>query len=249
MDIALKIQYDGTNYSGWQVQPNSITVQELVDKALCKVFNIKLTSMGSGRTDAGVHARAQVCSVKFDGTPNIEPAKLIKALNNKLPFDIRIVKANYFQNFHARFDALYREYSYTIIIKEDVFNDRFATFIKYPINLDLLWDAALIFKQKVDFTTFSKLNPDKINPICDVVTSRWEILEGHRFRYHIRANHFLYGMVRSLVGTMIDIARGRRSLSEVELALSLKDRKLNSPLISPKGLILEKICYPEDIDF
>lgn len=249
MDIALKIQYDGTNYSGWQVQPNAITVQELVDKALSKIFGKELTSMGSGRTDSGVHARGQVCSIKFDGEPNISTEKLIKALNNKLPYDIRITKAQYFEKFHARFDAKFREYSYTIITKEDVFNDRFAAFVKYPINLDLLWDAAILFRQKIDFTTFSKFNSDKINPVCNVIQSRWEILEGHRFRYHIKSNHFLYGMVRSIVGTMIDIARGKRSLAEVELSLSLKDRKLNSPLISPKGLILEKIYYDEQIDF
>jgi len=249
MDIALKIQYDGTNYSGWQVQPNSVTVQEFIDKSLFKIFGKELTSMGSGRTDAGVHARGQVCSIKFDGEPNIAPKKLVKALNNKMPYDIRVIEAKYFEKFHARFDASFREYSFTIINKEDVFNDRFSAYIKYDINLDLLWDAALFFKQKTDFTTFSKHNPNKINPVCDVVVSRWEILEGHRFRYHIKSNHFLYGMVRSIVGTMIDIARGRRSLAEVELSLSLKDRHLNSPLISPKGLILEKIYYPEHIDF
>lgn len=248
MDIALKVQYDGTNYSGWQVQPNSITVQELIDKSLSRVLGAELTSIGSGRTDSGVHARGQVCSIKYEGEPIISPEKLVKALNNKLPYDIRVIEAKYFNKFHARYDAIMREYSYTIIIKEDVFSDRFAAFIKYPLNLDLLWDSAILFRQNTDFTTFSKLNTSIVNPICNVAISRWEIIENHKLIYHIRANHFLYGMARSLVGTMIDVARGKRSLAEVEFSLSLKDRKLNSPLISPKGLILEKIYYPEDLN-
>ena len=144
MDIALKIQYDGTDYSGWQYQPNSITIQELINKSLCKVLGDGLTSVGSGRTDAGVHARGQVCSIPHNGTPKLEEKQLIKALNNNLPFDIRIVDAKYFDKFHARFDAIFREYSFTINTNEDVFNRRFSSYIKYPINKDLL------FKQKMN---------------------------------------------------------------------------------------------------
>lgn len=249
MDIALKLQYDGTNYSGWQIQPNAITVQELLDKALLQVFGVKLSSLGSGRTDTGVHARAQVCSVKYEGIPKLPAKKLVKALNQKLPLDIRIIDAAYLAKFHARYDAIFREYSYSIITKEDVFNNRFCSYVKYPIDFDLLFQSAIIFKQKVDFTTFSKLNPDTINPICNVILSQWEQIDTHHYKYSIRSNHFLYGMVRSIVGTMIDIARSKRTIEEVGVALYSKNRQLNSPLISPKGLVLEKIYYPTELNF
>lgn len=249
MVLALKLEYDGTRFSGWQRQPNALTVQELIDNALQSILGIEITSNGAGRTDKGVHARNQYCSIELLETPQIPLSQLIKALNMNLPKDIRILNAALFENFHARYDALFREYSYTITLKENVFNNRFATFIKYHINLDLLFESALLFRRKDDFSTYSKLNITKINPVCNVVISRWRLLDNFTLQYHIKANHFLYGMVRSLVGAMIDCARGKRSIEDLEKSLIAKNRNLNSPLIDSKGLILEKIYYPEQIEF
>jgi len=250
MVLGLKIQYDGTNYSGWQIQNNAISIQQRLELAVSTVIGNKVKAIGAGRTDTGVHARAQVASFNLENPIRIPPNKLSLAINSKLPYDIRIVETKMFdRDFHARFDAIAREYSYSINTKENVFNNRFSTFIKYKLDLDLLWDSAKIFRNTQDFTTFSKLNPDSNNPVCHVMTSRWDIIDSNTFVYSIKSNHFLYGMVRSILGAMIDVARGKRTLPEIEQSLTKKDRSLNSPLISAKGLILEKISYPENFDF
>lgn len=244
MYLILEIEYDGTHYSGWQKQKNAITIQGEIEKAIAEITGIDLSLIGAGRTDAGVHARGQVAHAKLDSEIRISSEQLPLAINSKLNYDIRIKKAIFSEDkFHARFDALAREYSYTLVTKYSVFNRHFCTHVRYPLDAERLIQSAEIFLTKDDFTTFSKHNDDIQNNVCDVSLSRWDIIDAGTFRYTIRANHFLYGMVRSLVGAMLDISRGKRDASEVSHALLLRDRALQSPLADARGLILEKVYY------
>jgi len=250
MTLALKIQYDGTNYSGWQIQNNAQTIQGELTEAIYKITNVKYNIIGAGRTDAGVHARNQVATIQLNEKFPITEQKIKDAINSTLPNSIRIKDARIYDiDFNARFDAIYREYSYNIILEEDVFDDRFSTYIRYDLDLDLLWDCARIFRTIADFTTFSKASDENINPICYVSHSYFRQISPKKITYRIRSNHFLYGMVRALVGAMLDVARGKRTINEIELSLLKRDRKYISPLAPAKGLILENICYPEKINF
>jgi len=244
MYLILKIEYDGTNYSGWQRQNNAITIQGEIERAFREISGINSVFMGAGRTDAGVHARAQIAHTFLDKDLNISAEQLPLAINSKLNYDIRVKSAMLRdEEFHSRFDAIAREYVYTIVTDFSVFTRHFCNHVRYPLSIDLLFESASIFLRKTDFTTYSKINSDIINNVCDVSISRWEKLTDTMYRYRIKANHFLYGMVRSLVGTMLDIARGKRTLDDAAYALEQKNRALQSPLAEARGLVLEKIYY------
>jgi tRNA pseudouridine38-40 synthase len=245
--LILKIEYDGTIYGGWQFQPNAPSVQEEIEKVLTELAGNKIGIVGAGRTDAGVHARGQVAHAKLENKFPIPEKKIPYVLNSKLPDDIRIVDTsivNY--DFHARFDAIAREYSYTITTNQSVFNRFFATLIRYKLDYDLLEKSAQIFVGKHDFTTFSKNNSETKDYICNVKKCKWKQISNDSWRLQIRADRFVYGMVRSVVGAMIDIARGKRTIKEVKQALKDCDRSKSSPLAQAKGLVLEKIIYPSN---
>ncbi len=245
-NFAMSIQYNGTNYAGWQYQPNAMTVQQRIEETLLKITGQNLKIIGSGRTDSGVHARAQIANFRTETELKIGEVKLLKALNHYLPKDIRIndiVAVD--EEFHSRFSAMFREYSYSLTTKDSVFHRNFTSFCKYHLDINLLIKSAEIFQKKADFTTYSKINPDLINPICDVQLCEWKQQEEFLFELRIKSNHFLYGMVRSIVGAMIDIARNKITIEQVKSFLEKKDRNLNSPLADAKGLVLEKIYYPD----
>jgi tRNA pseudouridine38-40 synthase len=246
--LALSIRYDGTKYSGWQVQKNAPTVQQYIENAIEKISGKRYNSVAAGRTDAGVHALGQVVSIDLKDEFNIPENKILYALNTRLPFDIQINAARIFDcKFHARFDAQFREYKYYLSNKYNVFDRYYCAYIKFPFEKELLFESAEIFKVKTDFTTFSKFNPDNNNPICNVVESKWIQVEENKFVYTVKSNHFLYGMVRSVVGAMVEIARNKRNLDDVIKSLYLKDRNLNSSLVKPNGLFLNKVYYKEEI--
>lgn len=244
--LVLYLQYDGTNYSGWQIQKNALTVQQVVESAIEKVTSKYYSSNASGRTDAGVHARCQVVSLKIGDEFTLPESKITTAINSKLPRDVRVTYSKIYEGyFHARHDAGFREYEYLLSTCFNPFERLYVSNMKYPINKDLLFAAAELFRGKHDFTTFSKFNPDNKKPVCDVTFCSWENITEHKFRLAIRANHFLYGMVRSIVGAMIEIARGKRTFNEIAVAFEKKDRLYNSALAPPQGLYLNKVYYPE----
>lgn len=246
--LVLVLEYDGTNYSGWQIQKNSLSIQQEIESALYILTSKKYNIIAAGRTDAGVHAKGQVVSTIIDDF-TVPYDKIIYALNSKLPKAIRVVKSKIInEKFHARFDADYREYEYYITTKFNTFERFYVSFIKYPINQKLLFDSAELFIKKYDFTSFSKFNPDTENPVCNVTKCEWSKLERGKFKLNIKADRFLYGMVRSLAGVMVDIARGKRSAAEACEALQKKDRKYNSPLAPPEGLYFLKAGYPKKFE-
>lgn len=236
MSLKLEIAYNGASYSGWQRQKNSVTVQEALEKAIEEIMGYHIPTTAAGRTDAGVHARQMPVSLDLNAK-QIPLSKLPKAINSRLPYDIRVLSASEISGaFNARFDAKSRSYEYILLNERDVFRNETAAYVYYPIDFELISDSAEIYIGSHDFTTFSKNNPDTKNPVCKVTESRWDKISDSEFHYHITADRFIYGMVRSLVGSMIDLARGKRTKQELLAALQLKDRRHNSPLAPAEGL-------------
>lgn len=243
--LILKIEYDGNNYHGWQVQPGQLSIQGKLEEALSIITQKEMKVMGSGRTDTGVHSSGQIAHSLIDEDFTVPEDKIIKALNNYLPEDILIRNAKIFHGeFHSRFDALTREYEYSLTTNKSVFNRHFVYNHKYPFDKKKLFESAEWFTGKKDFTSFSKKNDQKINPICVVDKSEW-IEKDDIFIYSVRSNHFLYGMVRILVGTMLDVARGNKSKEEIIDAFENPVRKKLSKSVPANGLNLIKIEYPD----
>jgi tRNA pseudouridine38-40 synthase len=240
----MQIQYDGTDYSGWQYQPDAITIQGEIQKVL-RQFGIEELPTAAGRTDAGVHARKMTAHVHADSNFRVPIEKVASVITNKLPAGIIVNSASIEpdEKFHARFSAIARRYTYSLHTKPDVFIERFSTFHTMPIDWKLLKAAASIFRVRTDFTTFSKINPAIKNNICDIQICQWTQINLNQYQLEIKADHFLYGMVRSLVGAMLDVARGKRSLDDLRKALLAKDRSQNSPLAPPQGLVFEQAYY------
>jgi tRNA pseudouridine38-40 synthase len=245
--VALLLEYDGSFYAGWQRQVNEATVQSMIESALMKITGAECTLIGSGRTDAGVHGRGQVAHVNIPETCRIPEEKFARALNANLPQSIRIRAAKYTDHtFHARFDAMRREYRYTILREYSVFRNRYAWHVHAPFDADLLNAAAEIFLGKHNFTTFSKHNPDTSNYVCTVEHASWNEIERGVWQFTIAADRFVYRMVRSLVGAMLDAASQKRTLPDLAVALAAEDRALSSPLAPSQGLILWRVGYPDD---
>jgi tRNA pseudouridine38-40 synthase len=248
--LALKIEYDGSDYCGWQMQNNAPSVQGVLNNVFRDFLDCQSIATGAGRTDSGVHARGMIASVPFEHELKIPEAKLAKALNTQLPDDIRIQAARIFeQDFNARFDATSREYSYNLSSQPISIERRHVLFYKFPFDPEVLIDSATVFLGEHDFTTFSKMNPATKHHMCNVEKCEWNEISKNRFQLQIKANRFVYGMVRCLVGAMLTTARGRNSIEELRLALNKKDRELQSPLAPAHGLIFEKAYYPPHLSF
>lgn len=248
LSIACLIEYDGTNYAGWQIQNNANTIQGELQKSWKQLTNTQINFIGAGRTDAGVHSAGQVTSAKIDDII-IPQNKIAIALNSILPRDIKIKKAKYIDfPFHPRFDAIAREYNYYIGKNVTVFQRDYIAELKYNIDENKLYDIASIFLGIHNFTTFSKINEDIKNNNCNISKSEWEKLPGAIYKYTIKSNHFLYGMVRALVGVMIDYARGKRSLEDIIISFEKQDRTLASGFASARGLFLNHVYYPKEIE-
>ncbi len=246
--LVLKIQYDGTDYAGWQRQPNAPTVQGEIEKALKKICSYNLSVVAAGRTDAGVHARGMTAHAYLSRGFPVKKEKIHIAVNSYLPRDIRILSAGIIDfKFNARFDASAREYSYYIYKKDDVFLRRYAWQIKFPFSPKKLSEAAEVFLGKHDFTAFSKHNPETKSYLCSVDICEW-IKEEKLWKLKIRADRFVYGMVRSLTGAMIEAARGKITTDDLKIFLAEKDRNNAPGLAPPHGLFFEKAYYPFNIE-
>ncbi len=248
--IVFLIEYDGTNYSGWQSQKNSVSVQETIENALKEVTKLNLHIVGAGRTDAGVHARGQVAHCRIDKRFPIPEHKITSAVNSALPPDVRILDAKLTDKpFHATKDAIARQYSYYIHTKESVFLRNYSLYVPFAINERELFECAKVFWGEHNFSAFAKKNPSTKNYTCIIETSNWEKISNFQYKYTIKANRFVYGLIRSLIGVMLDVARNRRTIQEVEKALKEGTKKFQNPLSKACGLYFEKVFYPEKINF
>ncbi len=250
--ILLEIQYDGTMYHGWQRQPNAVTIQEVIERALFRITGENNAVISSGRTDSGVHAIAQ--TAVFSTTVGLEAEIFRKALNSLLPGDIRITHAQDAPlDFHPRYDAKKKRYFY-IISNSPVlspFLRNYTWHIRQKIDADLITEASGYLIGTHDFMSFSCTGSDvksTIREIFDIKTERGGIplfpaLSCDCIKIIIEANGFLRYMVRNIVGTLMDVARGRIAPMEIEYILSVKDRKAAGPTAPAKGLFLEKVFY------
>lgn len=246
--LVLLLEYDGTNYSGWQIQPNARSIQETLEQVWFKLTNQSIRIIGSGRTDTGVHSRGQVASAELPEII-IPETKLKIAINSSLPDDIRVVNALYLnEKFNARYNAISRIYEYFISWDLEVFSRLYITNSRKELEIDKLNKAASIFVGKNDFTTFSKYNPDIKNNTCIVKQSQWVKINEHTLKYTVEANHFLYGMVRALVGSMLDYERGKYNLDYLKECLAEPDRSKYIYFAPPMGLYLTKVNYNEYIN-
>lgn len=240
----LELAYKGTQYSGFQVQENAVTIQSEVEKALQVFFRKEITLTGSSRTDAGVHALQNFFHFDDDG---MIKEKELYHLNAILPQDIAL--KNIFKmgddDCHCRFDAIAREYKYYIYQNKNPFYIDRAWFYPYKLNVDLLRQSAETILQYTDFTSFSKRNTQVNNFLCHIQYSRWEEQDDFLV-YTTRSNRFLRGMVRGLVGTMLRVARGKISLQEFKSIIEAKDCTMADFSTPPQGLFLAKVIYPEN---
>ena len=238
----LELSYKGTRYSGFQVQHNAETVQAEMEKALAVYFRQNINLTGSSRTDTGVHALQNYFHFDFDGQV---PDKFIYNINAILPSDI-VVKniVAVAADAHCRFDASSREYVYHLYGFKDPFMDDRAWFYPYPLNLNMLEMAAATIKEYEDFTSFSKRNTQVKTFRCKIQLSEWRQVE-RGWEYRVRANRFLRGMVRGLVGTMLQVGREKISIREFRDIIESKNCE-NADFTTPAhGLFLVRVSFAD----
>jgi len=240
----IQLAYKGTNYHGWQIQPNAISIQETLEKALSVKLQQEIRVTGAGRTDTGVHAEFFVAH--FDCSKNIDN-KTVFGLNNMLPNDIVVYNIKKVKpDFNARFDAVSRTYKYYITNTKTPFLNETATFIKNEINIDLLNKACEILYNYTDFTSFSKLHTDTKTNNCKITNVKW-YLENNIVVFEITADRFLRNMVRSIVGTMLDVNSGKTTLSDFSKIIESENRNNAGKSAPAEGLFLTNIEYAENI--
>lgn len=237
----LTIEFDGTHFSGWQIQPNDRTVEGTLEEAFSKVLQQNIDLIGQGRTDAGVHARGQIANVHLPDKVNIE--KLLLGINGLVGDEIQVIDyKKVSESFHSRFDAVGREYEYTITTRLIPLLRHNTWALRQSVDIELLDDCAALLNGELDFAGFSKFNEDNFTTICNIQRSLFET-EGEIIRYRIRANRFLRNMVRRLVGTMVRVAQGKMSINDFKKALEDPDSKIPTYTAPARGLILQKVFY------
>ncbi|MBR4038425.1 MAG: tRNA pseudouridine(38-40) synthase TruA [Tidjanibacter sp.] len=248
MRYFIELSYRGTAYNGWQIQPNAPSVQQTLQEALSKMLRESVEVVGAGRTDTGVHARYYVahfdCSTAID-----DQEKFLYHLNSVLPFDIAVSRVRRVRDdAHARSDATEREYTYLITTVKDPFTLGNAWYYRYstPLSVEAMNRAAEALLRHTDFTTFAKLNSNNSTNICHVSYAQWRATE-QGFEFVIRSNRFLRNMIRALVGTMVDVGRGKISPEEFEQLIIARDLSRASGSAPAEGLFLSNVKYPENI--
>jgi len=246
MRYFIKLDYLGTNYHGWQIQPNGITVQEELNKALSSFFKSETSVVGCGRTDAGVHARNYIAH--FD-SPKLDASAFLKQINLRIPPDIAVTDLYLVEEeAHARYDAHFRRYEYEISYEKEVFfhQNRYQYPYKLKPELSILKNLSDVFLGEHDFYAFHKLGSDVKHTRCLMTEFQWEVHE-NGIKLSIGANRFLRGMVRLLVGASINIGLNKVSYDQVYLAVT-KQKPLPINLSVPaEGLSLVEIKYPYEL--
>lgn len=238
----IEVSYKGARYAGFQVQDNVLTIQSEVEKALAVYFRQPVALSGSSRTDSGVHARQNF--FQFDGDFAV-PDRAMYNLNAILPGDIAINSIRKMRDdAHCRFDAIAREYEYTIYKRKDPFIADRAYFFPYTVDEGLLQEAASVIKEYTDFTSFSKRNTQVKTFNCKIIYSEW-VRRDDCLVYRVKANRFLRGMVRGLTGTMLRVGRGKMTIDDLRSVIEAKDCTGADFSVPGHGLLLVKVEYPE----
>ena len=249
----LVLAYDGADFRGWQVQPDQPTVQGELSNAIERVTGERVLPQGSGRTDAGVHALGQVAS--FELAARIPPENLLRALNRTLPESIRILSAEIaLPNFHARHSALEKTYEYRIFRGEicPPTLARYVYALNWPLDVEAMARAAALVIGEHDFTSFAANDPDVASREAGLISqqdcirtireSRW-IIESSQLTYRVTGSGFLHHMVRNLVGTFLDVGRGRIAAQSIPAILATRSRSAAGPTAPARGLFLVCVKY------
>lgn len=238
--------YDGAAYHGWQVQPNAITVQQVLEEALAKLVRRPVPLVGAGRTDAGVNAACMVAHGDFPC--EVDCVQLVYKLNKILPPDIAVSDVRRVKDdAHARFDALSRRYNYRVVTAKSPFARRYACRVLPGVDFEAMNRAAEILYEYTDFTSFSKLHTDVKTNNCKVTFARWRQVGDNEWVFEIEADRFLRNMVRAIVGTLLLVGRGKLTLDGFRAVIENKARGEAGDSAMGEALFLVDVKYPDDI--
>jgi tRNA pseudouridine38-40 synthase len=243
MKIRTKLEYDGSNYSGWQLQVGQDSIQARLEAALAQIFSRDVRVYGAGRTDAGVHALGQVAA--FDLPRDFPPDELKRAMNALLPPDIAIIEASVVSDdFDPRRDARLRAYEYRVLNRDrrSPFDYRYTWLMPSHLNLGAMNEAARRFIGEHDFASFRSLGSEETTTVRRIDVSEWR-RDGDRLIYRVEASSFMRHMVRTMVATMVEVGRGRLAAEQVTALIDARDRSLAPASAPPQGLFLMEVRY------
>lgn len=252
MRYFIQLSYDGTGYHGWQVQPNGVSVQEVLQKALSTLLRQPTEVTGAGRTDAGVHASMMVAHFDWPADHEgegceempLDCTQLTYKLNRLLPPDVAVQAVRPVgPEMHARFSATRRTYHYYIHTRKNPFLRGYSWQVNVPLDFALMNEAAQVLLEYSDFTSFSKTGTDVKTNICQLTEARWEQLKPGEWRFTVSANRFLRNMVRAIVGTLVEVGRHRMTISQMRHAIEAKDRQRAGESVPGHALYLTNIEY------
>ncbi|MDE5561332.1 MAG: tRNA pseudouridine(38-40) synthase TruA [Bacteroidaceae bacterium] len=241
MRYFITLSYDGTAYHGWQIQPHSTSVQEELQRALSTLLRQQVEVVGAGRTDTGVHARRMTAHFDFGA---LDCAQLTYKLNKILPRDIAVQRVEEVpEDMHARFSAKSRTYHYYVHLGKDPFLRAYSWQVYGNPDFDLMNRAARVLMEYRDFTSFSKTNTDTLTNYCTITEAHWDRVGEDAWRFTITANRFLRNMVRAIVGTLMEVGRGRVSMEELRCIVEAKDRCRAGDSVPGNALFLVDVEY------
>ncbi|WP_158848432.1 tRNA pseudouridine(38-40) synthase TruA [Algibacter sp. L1A34] len=245
MRYFIELSYNGAAYHGWQIQPDAISIQEVLEKSLSLLLNTPISIMGAGRTDTGVHAKQMFAHFDFEGI--LDEVNLAFRLNSFLPQDVAIhdvfkVK----KDAHTRFNAVSRTYLYRVALQKDVFSANDAYYVKQKLDIEKMKEAAKILLDYNDFQCFSKTKTNVKTYLCNIMKAEWTLVDGE-LHFIIKADRFLRNMVRAIVGTIINIGLDKISVEDLHRIIESKNRSKAGFSVPAHGLYLIEVEYPEDI--
>ncbi len=240
----MELAYNGTSFCGWQIQPNAPSVQALLEKWLTILLKQPIAVVGCGRTDTGVHAKYYVAH--FECSMPITNTAALTAHLNKMPADGILVYHIFevYGDAHARFSAISRSYEYHLLQQKDPFLS-YAWVYTFPLDFEKMNAAAALLPEFTDFTSFSKLHSGAKTNNCTITTANWENMSANHWVFRISADRFLRNMVRAIVGTLLEVGRGKLTIDEFAAIIEKKDRGSAGTSAPPQGLFLSDIKYPD----
>lgn len=242
MRYFITFSYDGTAYHGWQIQPHSLSVQEELQKAMSILLRKPMEVVGAGRTDTGVHARKMVAHFDYDG--EVDCPQLVYKLNKLLPRDIAVQQVEpVAEDMHARFSAKSRTYHYFVHMGKNPFLRSYSWQVYGNIDFELMNQAASVLMEYKDFTSFSKVNTDTKTNDCTITEAHWDRVGEDQWCFTITANRFLRNMVRAIVGTLMEVGRGRMTIEQLRRVIDAKDRCCAGDSVPGNALFLVQVKY------
>lgn len=242
MRYFITFSYDGTAYHGWQIQPHSLSVQEELQKAMSILLRKPMDVVGAGRTDTGVHARKMVAH--FDYDEEVDCPQLVYKLNKLLPRDIAVQQVEpVAEDMHARFSAKSRTYHYFVHMGKNPFLRSYSWQVYGNIDFELMNQAASVLMEYKDFTSFSKVNTDTKTNDCTITEAHWDRVGEDQWCFTITANRFLRNMVRAIVGTLMEVGRGRMTIEQLRRVIDAKDRCCAGDSVPGNALFLVQVMY------